>query len=412
MAPDAIYAEDEIDLRELILTLWNAKLLIIGVSFLAAAAAFVLSAFVLSRRYEATAYVSIRDPIIQFAAGGGVSIDPVVPDIKAAAKLAESDGLLQSVIFDPSIAALWEDETPSLKGMVEVEVAGDNQLQLQITDTDPRRAALLANAWAARLVDSINRTYGVEAVAQSLDSQVEHARREYEQAQAAWEEALSQSEVSALSARLGNARNDLNCALNVESALDRVLDDLQMLEWRLDDLADESGVPFGDALALNTLQQRALTSRVCLTGSAQELIVQVGSDSLDLTSEEARRNIAQIRETLESQREIATSRKAQLEAEIPQLESALEDARAQVDRLAMAKEQAKRLYDSLTEQQGRASAVLMQSATVAAVSAEAVAPEKPSSPKVLMNTALAGFVGMFAAIGWAFAAAWWRGSER
>jgi len=140
--------------------------------------------------------------------------------------------------------------------------------------------------------------------------------------------------------------------------------------------------------------------------------VQVGSDSLDLTSEEARRNIAQIRETLESQREIAASRKAQLEVEIPQLESALEDARAQVDRLAVAKEQAKRLYESLVEQQRQLSAVLSESASVAALSAEAAPPANPSSPKLLMNTALAGFVGMFAAIGWAFAAAWWRGSER
>jgi len=59
------YYEDIIDLRGLVKTILDYKLIIIGVTVFAALASFLISAFVLLPKYEANAYVTITEPVIR-----------------------------------------------------------------------------------------------------------------------------------------------------------------------------------------------------------------------------------------------------------------------------------------------------------------------------------------------------------
>ena len=86
---------------------------------------------------------------------------------------------------------------------------GKDQLSLQVTDTDPQRAALLANTWAEKVTDMVNTTYELGASRRFWIPRFCSPSKDYEQAQAALEEALSKSQVDALNAQLDSRKADL-----------------------------------------------------------------------------------------------------------------------------------------------------------------------------------------------------------
>ena len=128
-------------------------------------------------------------------------------------KLSTAPELLESVLKDPAVVAAIGNEEISISDMVTAVAVGKDQLSLQVTDTNPQRAALLANTWAEKVTAVVNATYGLGALAQVLDSQVLQSQQNYKQAQAALEEAVSKSRVSALSAQLVSRKADLDSVL-------------------------------------------------------------------------------------------------------------------------------------------------------------------------------------------------------
>ena len=73
----------------------------------------------------------------------------------------------------------------------------------------------------------------------------------------------------------------------------------------------------------------------------------------------------------------------------------------------MKRDQSQRLYAALLQGQLVVTA-LAQSSKVASVSVEAVPPEKAVSRKTLMNTALAGILGLMLSVFGVLAMNWWR----
>jgi uncharacterized protein involved in exopolysaccharide biosynthesis len=102
------YYDDEIGLRELVLTLWRGRWLILAVTLIAALAAFVVSAWVLPRKYQAAAYVTVRTPIMGFTNDHGLVTTPVLPDLTALKELATTPELLARVAVDPAFAPAGE----------------------------------------------------------------------------------------------------------------------------------------------------------------------------------------------------------------------------------------------------------------------------------------------------------------
>lgn len=415
--------DDEIDLRAIFQTLWKARRLILIATLTAAVAAFAVSFWFLPRTYQATAYVFIGQPVVGIAQTTGFTILPTLPDLNAVVKLAVAPSLLESVLKDPAVAAAVgdkEDSITDMSSMVTVAAIGKDQLSLQVTDTDPQRAALLANTWAEKVTEVVNNTYGLGALAQTLDSQVLHSQKDYESAQAALEEALSKSRVDALSAQLRRKQTDLKCALDSSSLTVRVLDDLQFFEQGLSGASGEAPLLLGDGLALTTLRQRSLTSQPCqLEGQSQSSSVFVQSapdftaqiDSASFAGFSVSKVLAaatQMRAGLQAQLTRLQSDQSRLEQEIPLLQKDLEEAQAQLDQFSLIRDQSKELYAALLQQNQRVATVLAQSVKVASVSVGAVPPDKAVSRKTLMNTALAGMLGLMLSVFGALAMNWWR----
>jgi capsular polysaccharide biosynthesis protein len=397
---------DEIDLRAIALTLWKARGVIIIATLVAAVAAFVTSFWILPRQYQATAYVLIAKPIVDIKQDTGFTISPALPDLKAVVKLSTAPKLLESVLKDPEVVAAMGDEKidiSNLTGMATASDLGKDQLSLQVTDTDPQRAALLVNTWAKKVTAVVNATYGLDALAQTLDSQVLQSQQDYNQAQAALEEALSKSQVNALSAQLDSKKADLDSVLGSIIRTRRVLDDLLFFEQGLSGLSGETPLSLGDGLALTTLRQRSLTV------ASESFTVQIDSASFaGFTVSKALEATTQMRAGLQDQLTRLQNDQSRLEQEISQLGRDLENAQAQLTQFTLKRDQSQKLYADLLKQQQQVATVLLQSSKVATVSVEAVPPNTKSSPKVVMNTALAGMVGLAMSVFLALALEWWR----
>src|SRR5215208_726334 len=104
----------------------------------------------------------------------------------------------------------------------------------------------------------------------------------------------------------------------------------------------------------------------------------------------------QMRAELQTQLTRLQSGQNRLEQEIPQLQRELENA--QLDQLTLKRDQSLGLYTDLLETQQQIATALTQSSQVASVSVQAVPPEKALSRKTLMNTALAGMLGLMLSV--------------
>ncbi len=395
--------DDEIDLRAIALTLWKARVVILIVTLAAAVAAFVVSFWFLPRTYQATAYVFIGQPVVGIAQTTGFTISPTLPDLNAVVKLSIAPGLLESVLKDPAVVAAIENEKISISGMTTAAAVGKDQLSLQVTDTDPQRAALLANTWAEKVTEAVNATYGLGILVQTMDSQVLQSQQNYNQAQTALEEALSKSQVNALSAQLDSRKADLDSVLDSIIRTKSVLDDLQFFEQGLSGLSGETPLALGDGLALTTLRQRSLT---VASGS---FTIQIDSASFaGFTVSKALEATTQMRAGLQAQLTRLQSDQSRLEQEIPQLQRDLENATAQLTQFTLKRDQSQKLYTDLLQTQQQVATVLVQSSKVASVSVEAIASENAVSRNTLMNTALAGMIGLMLSVFGALAMNWWR----
>jgi len=73
---DTQYYMDDLDLREILLKLWRNRYLLIAVTLLPALVTFVLSAWVLPKKYEVAEYVTVAAPNVQYTTMEGLGITP------------------------------------------------------------------------------------------------------------------------------------------------------------------------------------------------------------------------------------------------------------------------------------------------------------------------------------------------
>ncbi|MGC8855402.1 MAG: Wzz/FepE/Etk N-terminal domain-containing protein, partial [Anaerolineae bacterium] len=179
MMSDTRLYEDDLDLRKITLTLWRYRYLLIVTTLLAALAAYALSIWVLPKKYQAVAYVTVVTPSVQYTTAGGLGIIPPQPDIRPLPEIAQSKTILEQVKADarltsflPKNAAGWIPDT-------QVYTVGDTLLRFQVTDTNPKRAAMFVNIWAEKTADWVEMNYGTGEFAANLDNQIQQAKQAY-----------------------------------------------------------------------------------------------------------------------------------------------------------------------------------------------------------------------------------------
>ncbi len=413
--PSVDWYEDEIDLRELVLTLWRGKWIIVLTTLLFAVAALAVS-LALPKQYQAKANITLVQPKLQLNAPEGMALQVAVPDLKTVAAVAQAPELFQRLAADEVIQAAWLNEKEPLTwqrlaGKSAVKEQGKDGLQLLIKDTDPERAALIANYWSALVVKWINERYGWAALQVQFDSQVEDIQQAYKQAQMAYEKEVSCNRATALQAQLDHVKRDLNCVLELQSQLERLQEDVATFADYLSNLDGATALLPGDALSLATLQQRTLVAKVCVSDTAS-LQVQWPPNALtSLTVERARNGLQEMEAALHGRLETLPERQASLEKQIGQLEQALEEEQARLDSARQRRDMAWQTYVSLDLLRSQSQPLALPENQVALVAAEAVKPERPIAPRKLMNTALAAMLGLFLGSIGIFVREWWTNEE-
>jgi uncharacterized protein involved in exopolysaccharide biosynthesis len=168
------------------------------------------------------------------------------------------------------------------------------------------------------------------------------------------------------------------------------------------------------------LRQRSLTSQPCLLDvkspllsvsmpAASDYVLQIdGGTFAGMTAPKALAATSQLRTALQTQLMRLSSDQTRLEQEIPQLEKDVENAQAQLTQFTVKRDQSRDIQNALSQQQQRIATVLAQSAKVAAISIPAVPSPKAVSRSVLMNTTMAGILGLMLSLFGVMVLDWWR----
>ena len=196
--------EEEIDLRPYVRALIRYWWLVIGLTLIAAVAAYVVSSL-LPPTYEATAGVVMLKSKAEISLGSGFQAltddDLDFGETMQGNALIErtsrrqnslvgmvGNGTIARQVVDELSDVLDEDErVPSrlMKGVEGVALEGSDTIQIVASFPDPDKAAAIANAWARAFVAHVNAIYGESSLNPfvDIDMQVDAARTEYDKAQ-------------------------------------------------------------------------------------------------------------------------------------------------------------------------------------------------------------------------------------
>ena len=396
------YYDDVIDLRELVITVLKYKWTILAGIMLSALVAFLVSSFLLSPHYQASAYVTLTEPIVQTNLDASIQVSPVMPDTGALAELAESDAIIREI---KERLGLSENEPIEMDAALQ----GKTQLRLQITARDPELAAQIANAWAESMIQRLNNLYGTgEGIKQVLEIEVENAKDNWEKTQIALEEYLPQSRVEILEVRLSNASGKLIAYLNHKNQLELLISDAAALSAQLDQRNAGDPLSIGSALSIIALQQRASGE---ISGTQFQFL---GEDLLGQGFVVVDGNviIEDLIIALENQNvEIETVLPA-LESEISKLSVELESERFMVEMLTQERDLSRTAFTALANQLEETKIIQAQEEKSAQISAIAVSPLEKSGPNTIVNIALAGMLGLMLSVGWILVNEWWNKEEK
>ncbi len=401
------YFEDEIDLREIIRSLLQYKWWIIGVTILLAVVAFAFSKLFLPSEYQATAYVMITKPSLTANLDSRIQNSPQLPDARSITDLTKADDLVSEVFQSPGISELLDEDArlAAFKRKLSPSLVGVNQLRLEVTDTDPARAALIANVWAEKITIRLNTLFGVnETSLAQLETQTDQARQEWDAAEQALLAYLPLSQVDSLQVKLNQARDSLKAYLLEMDALDLLVSDAQSLKSRLSMQNPNDKLLIGDALSLISLEQQA-------TGYLEGLQIQiVGAEILgeQYTVAEARSTLDTLISVLESQRdEFQAVSEAKVE-EIASIAANLETAQYQVAQLTVQRDLSSRAYQALSSHVEEVQISLSQDDQAVKIAGQALPPERPSGPRSSLNAAVAGAVGFALSVFTVLVLGWWK----
>ncbi len=379
--------DDEIDLREIVLTLWKGRWLILALTLIAALLAYAVSAWLLPRQYQATAYITIGQPQVRYTSANSLLFLPATPDIRALPELLMAEAVLEQVAGDPRVAPLLASDEARLTGKMQVDMLGATQLRFQVTDTDAERAATLANVWAEKAADWTESAYGLGALTATLDAQISQTQQAYVQAQSALETFLAEDQTPILQSLLTAKSETYICLEERVSASNATLERLEDMEKCL---AQTDAFLSSDASLMASIQQETDALFVACSDSGMIIPSQSIAVFADLDASEALQMISTFRERV--QQLVTSARREQtiLQDEILQLSVEIERMEHQQNEYTSQRDQAKTLYEQLAYQQILMDNVLQQSGRVAQVSVEATAPQRPSSPRPAVNAALTG----------------------
>lgn len=459
-----VWMEDEIDLREYIVVLINHWQVIAVVTILSAVVAFVASS-VLPKTYEATASAVILRSRTE------VSFDPKIQTITedqfgqkgyqdTFVALVSSPDVASSVL--ETMGQSLSEEQRSVASLLE-KIEGNNTgdiISVTITDRDPTLAAKLANTWMRAYVDYVNLLYGgkTDSLLQEVQGQAQSTQDNYQAAQAAVEEFLAtnqidflQREINVKKAQVASLRErgsvsesapvrletwrydtlqkQIQAKYGRQANLVAWLTDAKAIRARLSSASESGASRAGESLAFLLLQRKALASSANTQEQLQLSLadfseMNVSLDDVDAfiatlqsQQESLSDEIQQLADellamntdiTLSSPSNALTTYLDSLDAEIASLQSRLEAERAQKRELEQTRNLAWENYTTIQRKLAEVELSNQFTDSQIRLAASAIEPTDPVSPKRMMNTAVAGVLGLMLSVFAVFAWEYWR----
>jgi succinoglycan biosynthesis transport protein ExoP len=405
--------EEEIDLRAYVEVLIRHWKWIAGLALAAAVTAFVVSTS-LPPTYEASAVVIITQPRYQMQFDPRFkTVDQWTPAYKAFPTLATSDEVLQNVLHahTPSPEAGIEAwKLGALSGMVEATSEGDPSLVvLSVRSRSPEDAAAIANLWANALIERGNQIYSErEDDVAFFEAQVAQAGRALDEADAALIEFEARSQESIVSAQLESLRQTQDDYLADQRAIAYIVQDIQGLRGQLAQRPGDRPASFADDLTALFLQVKAFNAEA---STPIQLQVSSAESLSDKSLAEQIAFLDDLVATLEAKSSEIDGRLAELEPQILALQQRLQEIKAEGDRLTNARDLATETYLTLARKLEEARISAREENGVLQLGSYAAVPERPVGPRRLLNTAVAGTLGLMLGVFGAFAVGWWRGDR-
>ncbi len=400
--------EEEIDLREYIGVLIRHWKWIAALAVVAAVAALAVS-FLLPPTYEARVLVVITKPryVMRFDTRFE-TVDNVLQPYKAYPALALGDELLLQTIaaMNPPLPeeernlARFRNELSAVSG-------GDpSVIELHVSHQDAEVAARIANTWADVFVKGVNELYD-ESIqdARFFEEQLVAAEEILKKTEEALIEFQGRNQASVLEAQITALKDQFSAYLGAQNAIELVMQDAASLKARLALQEGDATSSLADDLAALLLQIEALSLK-----SEAPLQLQVGGDNSlsNMPKQDLMAFLDGLTVTLEAQSGELETKIAQAEPEILRLQGEFQRFGAEENRLTLARDVARDTYTTLARKVDEARIAAQDESGEVRLASYAAAPTKPVSPRKLLNTVVAGALGLFVGVFGAFAVEYWR----
>lgn len=408
--------EEEIDLREYILVLLRHWKWIVGIGVIAAVVALGVS-FLLPPTYEATALVAVIRPryVMQFdpriAPVESVSNVVIQPPYKAYPELATSDDILQELMAHLNPLPKRIETLRDLQEIVEAKSGNDpSVVRLIVRYQDPEEAAHIANLWAEIFIRRANEIQGAAGEYQLhfYQQQLERARAELATAEQALIAFQARNRESILQNQLNSYRQKQADYLADQRAIAYITQDIKGLREQLSRQPANQPLTLADQLTALFLEIKAFNAH-----ASAPIQLQVDSTAF-LSAKSLAEQIAFLDglvRVLEEKSAEIDSRLAELEPQILALQQQLQEIRTEEDRLTRARDVARETYMTLARKVEEARIAAEEGSGEVRLASRAAVPEEPVSPRKLLNTAVAGVLGLMLGVFGAFVAEWWRGGD-
>ncbi len=407
------------------LLILRARLWIIVLTLLVVVGTAVGVSLLLPKQYTAQTSLVVdakaSDPLL-----GGLLPAQMIPGYMATqVDIISSDRVAQRVVSalkltdSPAVQDDWRKDTDGegsitvwlaelMKKNLDVEPSREsNVISIAFQGTDPKFAAAIANAWAQAYIDV------------SLELKVEPARQ-----YAKWfdgQNATLRADLEAAQKRLSDYQQERGIVatderLDVESArLAELSSQLSAIQaQRMDSTSRKAQSKNAESMPevmQNGLIQSLKADLARQQGARDQLAKRYGANHPEIGRVDA--DIASLRERISSEiqrvvRSLGTASRVDVQRE-QEIKTALQTQkqkvldlkaeRDQINVLLRDVENAQRAYDLVTQRLAQTNLESQTQQTNVVVLTPAVAPLKPSSPKIVLNTALAIFLGLLLGLG-------------
>jgi len=384
--------EDEISLRKYIDVLLGHWKLIVSITMITVLVTGLFS-FLLPLTYEAKAAVLVTKTRSEIVFEPKYRTFVVEEDIasqhKAFIALVKCSPVATQVIEQlGDRLELQERRVDNILNKVQVRDQGDF-IEISVKSTDPQMATAIANAWAESYESHVNGLYsGILQSPEELEAQADAAKREYEEKQNIWEDFVSNNRIDELSRQIA----DKGLLCNIKSLREQL---------RAGSSSPASAAAI--SLALILLQTRAFTS---LPVGLQVSIDQLSSVNASLNDIDA------LILTLEARsRGTRGQSTSELRQEILQLKAELEEESAEQQELERSRDIAWQTYTTLDSKASEVGVAILAQDAVVRVAVVAVVPERPVSPRRVMNIGIALVLGLIAGVFGAFGVEYFKTTE-